>query len=108
MPSARGVSHFQSLYFVIVLLCLFLFSLVCFIYQKHKKNSYFYFQVVIFLFCFNFAKMSTPEIEVRSFKQQRGESLKDAWYRISDAHRRCAKKYSTMILLRNFYVGITS
>ena len=49
-----------------------------------------------------------PEIEVRSFKQQSGESLKDAWYRISDAHRRCTKKYSTMILLRNFYVGITS
>ena len=58
--SARGVSRFQSLYFVIVLLSLFLFSLVCFIYQKHKKISYFYFQVVIFLFCFNFAKMSTP------------------------------------------------
>ena len=48
-----------------------------------------------------------PEVEVRSFKQRSGESLKDAWYRISDSHRRCAKKYSTMILLRNFYVGIT-
>ena len=51
---------------------------------------------------------SSPEVEVRTFKQQGGESLKDAWYRISDAHRRCAKKYSTMILLRNFYVGITN
>ena len=49
-----------------------------------------------------------PEIEVRSFKQQDRESLKDAWYRISNAHRRCTKKHSTMILLGNFYVGITS
>jgi hypothetical protein len=39
--------------------------------------------------------------------EQGGESLKDAWYRISNAHHRCMKKYSTMILLRNFYlVGI--
>ena len=57
---------------------------------------------------FTFAKMSIPEVEVRSFRQQGGESLKDAWYRISDAHHRCTKKYSTMILLRNFYVGISS
>jgi hypothetical protein len=34
--------------------------------------------------------------------------LKDAWYRISDAHHRYTKKYSIMILLRNFYVGISS
>jgi hypothetical protein len=52
--------------------------------------------------------MSIPEVEVRSFKQQGGESLKDVWYRISNAHHRCTKKYSTMILLRNFYVGIPS
>src|SRR4051812_48915082 len=52
--------------------------------------------------------MNVPEVEVRSFKQQEGESLKDAWYRICDAHHRCTKKYSTMILLRNFYVGISS
>jgi hypothetical protein len=52
--------------------------------------------------------MSIPEVEVRSFKQQSGESLKDAWYRISNAHHRCTKKYSTMILLRKFYVGISS
>jgi hypothetical protein len=47
--------------------------------------------------------MSNPEVEVRSFKKQGGECLKDAW--ISDAHNRCTKKYSTIILLRNFYVG---
>jgi DNA-directed RNA polymerase subunit H (RpoH/RPB5) len=52
--------------------------------------------------------MSSPEVEVRTFKQQGGESLKDAWYRISNSHHRCTKKHSTMILLRNFYVGITS
>jgi hypothetical protein len=52
--------------------------------------------------------MTNPEVEVRTFKQQGGESLKDAWYQISNAHHRCTKKYSTMILLRNFYVGISS
>jgi hypothetical protein len=52
--------------------------------------------------------MSNPEVEVCTIKQQGGESLKDAWYRISNSHHRCTKKHSTMILLRNFYVGITS
>jgi hypothetical protein len=32
--------------------------------------------------------MSNPEVEVRSFKQQGGERLKDAWYRINNAHHR--------------------
>jgi hypothetical protein len=57
---------------------------------------------------FSLARISIPEVEVCSFKQQGGESLKDAWYRISNAHHRCTKKYSTMTLLRNFYVGISS
>ena len=52
--------------------------------------------------------MNAPEVEVRSFSQLGGENLKDAWYRISDAHHRCTKKHSTTILLRNFYVGISS
>jgi hypothetical protein len=52
--------------------------------------------------------MSNPEVKVCTFKQQWGESLKDAWYRISNAHHSCTKKHSTMILLRNFYVGISS
>jgi hypothetical protein len=52
--------------------------------------------------------MSNPEVEVCTFKQQGGESLKDAWYQISNAHHRCTKKHSTMILLSNFYVGISS
>jgi hypothetical protein len=46
--------------------------------------------------------MSNPEVEVRTFKQQGGESLKDAWYRISNSHHRCTKNHSTMILLRFF------
>jgi hypothetical protein len=52
--------------------------------------------------------MSNPEVKVHTFKQQGGESLKDAWYRISNSHYRCTKKHSTMILVRNFNVGITS
>jgi hypothetical protein len=52
--------------------------------------------------------MSNPEVEVHTFKQQGGERLKDAWYRISNAHHRCTKKHSTMTLLMNFYVGISS
>ena len=50
----------------------------------------------------------SPESEVLTFKQRGGESLKDAWYRINDAQRRSTKKQSTHILLRNFYIGITS
>ena len=48
------------------------------------------------------------EAEVLTFTQRGGESLKDAWYRINDSQKRATKKQSTTILLRNFYVGITS
>src|SRR3954471_23747367 len=48
------------------------------------------------------------EAEVLTFKQRGGESLKDASYRINDSQKRATKKQSTTILLRNFYVGITS
>ena len=48
------------------------------------------------------------EAEVLTFTQRGGESLKDAWYRINDSQERATKKQSTTILLRNFYVGITS
>jgi hypothetical protein len=63
---------------------------------------------LFYLSIFSFAKMSNPEVEVRSFKQQGGESLKDAWYHINNVHHRCTKKHSTTILLRNFYVSISS
>ena len=61
--SARGVSRFQSLYFVFVLLSLFYFILFAFNYQKHKKISYLHLVYFRVIFCpvFNFAKMSTPE-----------------------------------------------
>jgi hypothetical protein len=35
--SARGVSHFQSLYFVIVLLSFFMLFCLLLVYQKYKK-----------------------------------------------------------------------
>jgi hypothetical protein len=40
--SARGVSHFQSFYFVIVLLSFFTLFLLASFYQKYKKISSFY------------------------------------------------------------------
>jgi hypothetical protein len=88
-------------YFVIVLLY-FIFASIFL--SKIQKNSSF----IVVIFTCLLARMSNPEVEVRTFKQQGGESLKDAWYRISNAHHRCTKKHSTMILLRNFYVGISS
>src|ERR1043165_9976323 len=48
------------------------------------------------------------EAEALTFTQRGVESLKDAWYRINDSQKRATKKQSTIILLRNFYVGITS
>ena len=50
----------------------------------------------------------TPENEVLSFKQRGGESLKDAWYRICIAQNRSTRKQSTTVLLRIFYVGVTT
>src|SRR3954466_15379048 len=48
------------------------------------------------------------EVEMLTFTQRGGESLKDDWYRINDSQKRATKKQSTTILLRNLYVGITS
>jgi hypothetical protein len=75
--------------------------------SKIQKNQFLY-SCYFYLSAFSFARMSNPKVEVRTFKQQGGESLKDAWYRISNAHHRRTKNHSTMILLRNFYVGISS
>jgi hypothetical protein len=101
----KGSFRTHILYFVIVLLYFIYFTCIV-LYQKPKKirilGSYFN------LFTFSFVKMSNPEVEVRSFKQQGGGSLKNAWYYINNAHHRCTKKHSTTILLRNFYVGISS
>jgi hypothetical protein len=83
----------------------FIFACIVFI-KNTQKISFLY--SCFYLFAFNLVRMSNPEVEVHTFKQQGGESLKDAWYRISNSHHRCTKKHSTMILLRNFYVGISS
>ena len=56
----------------------------------------------------SFPPAYTPESEVLTFKQGGGESLKDAWYRIKNAHQGSTKKPFATILLRNFYIGITS
>jgi hypothetical protein len=97
--SARGVSHAQSF-----TLFLFFFIFACIVLSKIQKISFLYSR--FYLLAFSFVRMSNPEVEGRTFKQQGGESLKDAWYRISNAHHKCTKKHSTMILFRNFYVGI--
>ena len=48
----------------------------------------------------------SPENEVLNFKQREGENLKYAWYRICNAQNRSIRKQSTLVLLRNFYVGV--
>jgi hypothetical protein len=88
------------------LFCFTLFLLASFLSKIQKKISFLY--SCFYLLAFSFVRMSNPEVEVRTFKQQGGESLKDDWYRISNYHHRCTKKHTTMILLRNFYVGISS
>ena len=50
----------------------------------------------------------TPENEVLNFKQMVGDNLKDARYRICNAHNRSIHKQSTIVLLHCFYVGITT
>jgi hypothetical protein len=50
----------------------------------------------------------TLENEVLNFKQREGENLKDAWYRICNAHNRSISKQSTVVHLCCFYVGITT
>jgi DNA-directed RNA polymerase subunit H (RpoH/RPB5) len=98
----QGEFRMHILYFVLSFALLLLASF----YQKYKKNSFLY--SWFYLLAFSLVRLSNPEVKVCTFKQQGGESLKDAWYRISDSHHMCTKKHSTMILLRNFYVGITS
>jgi hypothetical protein len=72
--SARGVSHAQS--FTFFLFCFILLLLASF-YKKYKKISFLY--SCFYLLAFSFVRMSNPEVEVCTFKQQGGESLKDAW-----------------------------
>jgi hypothetical protein len=83
----------------------FCFALFYFCLHRFIKNTKKISSLVVVTFTyllFSLARMSNPEVEVCTFKQQGGESLKDSWYQISNAHHRCTKKHSTMILLRNF------
>jgi hypothetical protein len=81
-----------------LLFCLLYFCLHRFIKNPKKLESF----IVAFIYLLiSLVRMSNPEDEVRTFKQQGGEILKDAWYRISNSHHRCTKKHSTMILLRS-------
>ena len=65
--AARGVSHFQTFYFVIVLLSILLLCIVCFLYQKSKKISYLFYLVITNRTYFSL-KMGNPEVEVCSSK----------------------------------------
>jgi hypothetical protein len=52
--SVRGVSHFQSLYFVIVLLSFFTLFCLHLVYQKYKKISSFYSWYFLTLFLIHY------------------------------------------------------
>jgi hypothetical protein len=69
--SARGVLHTHPL--LCFKFCFTMFLLASF-YQKHKKINFLY--SCFYLLAFSFLRMSNPEVEVRTFKQQGGESLK--------------------------------
>ena len=92
----KGESHTPNL-IILFLSCLVILSCLLSNIKNTKKISFLLLVYFQFVFCLVIMSGSAhyvlaPEIEVRSFKQQGGESLKDAWYRISDAHRRCTKK----------------
>ena len=94
----QGEFHASNL-FTLFLSCLVYFILSCLLSIIKNTQKISYLHSVYFQFCFLLVIMSgsahhvlVPEVEIRSFKQQSGESWKDAWYRISDTHRRCTKK----------------
>jgi hypothetical protein len=70
----KGSLSRSIFYFVIVLLY---FTFACIVLSKIQKISSF---IVVTFTCllFSLARMSNPEVEVHTFKQQGGESLKDA------------------------------
>jgi hypothetical protein len=73
----QGESHTHNL-----LLC-FSFTLFYFCLHRFIKNTKKISSLIVVTFTyllFSVARMSNPEVEVCTFKQQGGESLKDAWY----------------------------
>ena len=98
--------------FYFALFCLF----ACSKNQKPKKiriSASSLFLVLLSCLSFCLVRMSSstplvmsPESEVLTFKQRGGESLKDAWERISDAHKKIQPIIALSVLLRCFYFGI--
>ena len=90
-------------HFILFLSCLvyFFFCLfTCLKISKPKKFSVVFIPVFTSFFVIRFGSMSiftpfveSPESEVLTFKQISGESLKDAWYRIKNAHYRSTKNF---------------
>ena len=74
--------------------------------QKHKIFSFACLLALSLWLILRFTY--TPENEVLNFKQMGGENLKDTWYKICDAQNISTRKQSTIVLLRNFYVRITT
>src|SRR4051812_2832229 len=100
ITSARGFSHSQSFYFVIVFSFLFLF--VAF-YQKSKKHLLYIF--VIFTAYF-IPVIMTPEEMIFTFKQGSEESFKEAWSRINESYDKTEPKMTLGLLLTSFYFGL--
>jgi DNA-directed RNA polymerase subunit H (RpoH/RPB5) len=82
------------------------FIFACIFLSKIQKKSSSFIVVIFTCLLFSLARMSNPEVEVHTFKQQGGESLKDAWYQNSNAHHRCTNKHSTMILDKNLFESL--
>jgi hypothetical protein len=98
--SARGVSRFQSFYFVIVLLY-FIFACI-FLSKIQKISSYFN---LLFMSSLVPITMS-PEEMIFTFKQKSEVSFKEAWSRIYDSHGKTEPKMTLSLLLSSFYFGL--
>jgi hypothetical protein len=91
---ARTIFHFVFVFIYFIFACIIL--------SKIQKNSFLY--SCLYLHAFSFARMSNPEVKVRTFKQQGGESLKDAWYRISNAYHSILSRWATKLVHQhNFF-----
>jgi hypothetical protein len=72
----------RTIFYFVFSFALFYFCLHLFIKNTQKIS---FLCSCFYLLTFSLVRMSNPEVEVCTFKQQEGESLKDAWYRISNA-----------------------
>jgi hypothetical protein len=99
--SARGVSRFQSFYFVIVLLY---FIFACIFLSKIQKK------LVPISSCFFMSSLvsvtMSPEEMIFTFKQKSKKSFKETWSRIYDCHGKTKLKMTLSLLLSSFYFGL--